>query len=46
MDTKPSIVSKEVIMADSPPTVLIGERINRTGKRRSLPAWQPGRKSD
>ena len=46
MGTKPSIVSKEVIMAHSRPRVLTGERINPAGKRRAFPAWQSGRKGD
>ncbi len=42
METKVSNHSKEVIIGDSQPTVLIGERINPTGKKRLAEALKAG----
>jgi len=42
METKVSSVAKEVIIGDEQPTVLIGERINPTGKKRLAAALQAG----
>jgi 5-methyltetrahydrofolate--homocysteine methyltransferase len=42
MDTKVSSAKKEVIISTSRPTVLIGERINPTGKKRLAEALKAG----
>jgi 5-methyltetrahydrofolate--homocysteine methyltransferase len=42
METRVSSPSKEVIIADSQPTVLIGERINPTGKKKLAEALKAG----
>lgn len=42
METKVSSPSKEVIIGDSQPTVLIGERINPTGKKKLAEALKAG----
>jgi len=42
METKVSSSSKEVIIADDRPTVLIGERINPTGKKKLAEALKAG----
>lgn len=42
METKVSSHSKEVIIGDSQPTVLIGERINPTGKKKLAEALKAG----
>ncbi len=42
METRVSSVAKEVIIGDEQPTVLIGERINPTGKKRLAAALQAG----
>ncbi|GAH50661.1 unnamed protein product, partial [marine sediment metagenome] len=34
METRVSSATKEVVIGDDQPTVLIGERINPTGKKR------------
>jgi 5-methyltetrahydrofolate--homocysteine methyltransferase len=42
METKVSSLSKEVIIGDNQPTVLIGERINPTGKKKLAEALKAG----
>jgi len=42
METKVSSTSKEVIIGDNQPTVLIGERINPTGKKKLAEALKAG----
>jgi len=42
METKVSSPSKEVIIGDNQPTVLIGERINPTGKKKLAEALKAG----
>jgi len=42
METKVSSLSKEVIIGDNLPTVLIGERINPTGKKKMTEALKAG----
>jgi 5-methyltetrahydrofolate--homocysteine methyltransferase len=42
METKVSSLSKEVIIGDNRPTVLIGERINPTGKKKMTEALKAG----
>jgi 5-methyltetrahydrofolate--homocysteine methyltransferase len=42
METKVSSPSREVIIGDSQPTVLIGERINPTGKKKLAEALKAG----
>jgi 5-methyltetrahydrofolate--homocysteine methyltransferase len=42
METKVSSLSKEVIIGDNLPTVLIGERINPTGKKKLAEALKAG----
>jgi len=42
VETRVSSVAKEVIIGDEQPTVLIGERINPTGKKRLAAALQAG----
>ena len=42
METKVSSASKEMIIGDNRPTVLIGERINPTGKKRLAEALKSG----
>ncbi len=42
MKTKLSTVNKEVIIGHDQPTVLIGERINPTGKKKLAAALQTG----
>jgi len=42
METKVSSLSKEVIIGDNRPTVLIGERINPTGKKKLAEALKVG----
>jgi len=42
METRVSSATKEVIIGDRRPTVLIGERINPTGKKRLAAALQAG----
>lgn len=42
METKVSSATKEVIIADGQPTVLIGERINPTGKKKLAEALKAG----
>jgi 5-methyltetrahydrofolate--homocysteine methyltransferase len=42
METKVSSATREVIIGDQHPTVLIGERINPTGKKRLQAALQTG----
>jgi 5-methyltetrahydrofolate--homocysteine methyltransferase len=42
METRVSSATKEVIIADGQPTVLIGERINPTGKKRLAEALKAG----
>lgn len=42
METRVSSATKEVIISDKMPTVLIGERINPTGKKRLAAALQAG----
>jgi 5-methyltetrahydrofolate--homocysteine methyltransferase len=42
METKVSSLSKEVIIGDNRPTVLIGERINPTGKKKMAEALKAG----
>ncbi|MBA7482775.1 hypothetical protein ES707_18274 [subsurface metagenome] len=42
METKVSSVNKEVIIGHDRPTVLIGERINPTGKKKLVAALQAG----
>jgi len=42
METKVSSPSKEVIISDNQPTVLIGERINPTGKKKLAEALKAG----
>jgi 5-methyltetrahydrofolate--homocysteine methyltransferase len=42
METRLSSATKEVIIADNRPTVLIGERINPTGKKRMSEALRAG----
>jgi 5-methyltetrahydrofolate--homocysteine methyltransferase len=42
METRVSSPSKEVIIADNQPTVLIGERINPTGKKKMTEALKAG----
>jgi len=42
METRVSSASKEVIIGDERPTVLIGERINPTGKKKLTAALQVG----
>lgn len=42
METKISSAKKEVIISDSTPTVLIGERINPTGKKKLAEALNTG----
>ncbi len=42
MKTKLSSATKEVIIGDELPTVLIGERINPTGKKRMTAALEAG----
>ena len=42
METKVSSPSKEVIIGDNQPTVLIGERINPTGKKKLAEALRAG----
>lgn len=42
METKVSSSNKEVIIGDSQPTVLIGERINPTGKKKLAEALKAG----
>lgn len=42
METRVSSVAKEVVISDDRPTVLIGERINPTGKKRLATALQAG----
>jgi len=42
METKVSSTSKEVIIGDNQPTVLIGERINPTGKKKLAEALKVG----
>ena len=42
METRVSSATKEVIIGDGRPTVLIGERINPTGKKRLAAALQAG----
>ena len=42
METKVSSATKEVIIGDGHPTVLIGERINPTGKKRMAEALRAG----
>ncbi len=43
METKVSSLTKEVIIGDHRPTVLIGERINPTGKKKLQEALRAGR---
>jgi 5-methyltetrahydrofolate--homocysteine methyltransferase len=42
METRVSSAKKEVVISDSLPTVLIGERINPTGKKKLAAALQAG----
>jgi len=42
METKLSSVTKEVVIGDGLPTVLIGERINPTGKKKMTAALEAG----
>ena len=42
METRMSSATKEVVIADGQPTVLIGERINPTGKKRLSEALKAG----
>lgn len=42
METRVSSATKEVVISDSLPTVLIGERINPTGKKKLAAALQAG----
>jgi len=42
METRVSSATKEVVIADGQPTVLIGERINPTGKKRMSEALKTG----
>jgi 5-methyltetrahydrofolate--homocysteine methyltransferase len=42
METKVSSLKKEVVIGDNRPTVLIGERINPTGKKRLAEALKAG----
>ena len=42
METKISSATKEVVIGDERPTVLIGERINPTGKKKLVEALQAG----
>ena len=42
METRVSTATKEVIIADGQPTVLIGERINPTGKKKMSAALKAG----
>lgn len=42
METRVSSAAKEVVIADGQPTVLIGERINPTGKKRMSEALKAG----
>ena len=42
METKVSSATKEVVISDSRPTVLIGERLNPTGKAKLTAALQAG----
>jgi len=42
METRVSSATKEVIIGDERPTVLIGERINPTGKKKLAAALQAG----
>lgn len=42
METRVSSATKEVIIGDERPTVLIGERINPTGKKKLVAALQAG----
>ena len=42
MKTKLSSATKEVIIGDELPTVLIGERINPTGKKKMTAALEAG----
>jgi len=42
METRVSSSSKEVIIGDNQPTVLIGERINPTGKKKLAEALKAG----
>jgi len=42
METKVSSLSKEVVIGDNQPTVLIGERINPTGKKKLAEALKAG----
>jgi 5-methyltetrahydrofolate--homocysteine methyltransferase len=42
METKVSSATKEVVISDSRPTVLIGERLNPTGKAKLAAALQSG----
>jgi len=42
METKVSSLNKEVIIGDNQPTVLIGERINPTGKKKLAEALKAG----
>src|SRR4030042_3034047 len=42
METRVSSITKEVIMGDDRPTVLIGERINPAGKKRLAEALKIG----
>ena len=42
METKITSTKKEVIISDSGPTVLIGERINPTGKKKLAGALKTG----
>ena len=42
MKTRVSSATKEVLISDDQPTVLIGERINPTGKKKLAAALQTG----
>jgi 5-methyltetrahydrofolate--homocysteine methyltransferase len=42
METKVSSLSKEVIIGDNRSTVLIGKRINPTGKKKLVEAFKAG----